>query len=526
MGLKTRRDLSAYRKVHFKPEIRECPHCGSRLRRSHTAWSKNVQTMRGKYHATSYAYKCPRTDCPEREVVYRSAEAESISLKYRTYGLDVVAEIGYLRYKDHRSQREILGQLRSRGVEISEREVYELTDVFETLIASKPMNLDVDFYEAVEENGGMVLMIDGVQPETGNSTLYLVMDALTGVVLHADFLENSATDYVAELLEHVKELDLPVIAVVSDHQSSIVLAAKKVFPKVPHQFCHFHFLRNACLPVSEMDRNLKKEIRKRIRGIKPIEVSAEKRGDEMAGEVTDWCLVLRSLLVQPRSYFFNFGGLEVYEHLKALDEAVGRCVKARADLLMERFANITCRWREFTERYEFAKELSSWTKELSRILVSPGSSRKARGRMERFLSKVEAEAPRRDGEAREALELMAKEIRLHRDGLFHFSDDPRIPRTNNPVEVKIRHFKSDHRRITGRKGWSDFVVQHGVSLFMVPEEASKEEMIDWFSDMPYQRFRHSWDEFQARRERNRKIRMAGTDFEATLEELQSRWIEA
>ena len=40
---------------------------------------------------------------------------------------------------------------------------------------------------------------------------------------------------------------------------------------VPHQLCHFHYLREAAKPIYEADRHAKKELKKRVRGIRPIE---------------------------------------------------------------------------------------------------------------------------------------------------------------------------------------------------------------------------------------------------------------
>jgi hypothetical protein len=39
-----------------------------------------------------------------------------------------------------------------------------------------------------------------------------------------------------------------------------------VLPDVPHQLCHFHYLREAAKPVYEADRHAKKELKKHLRG--------------------------------------------------------------------------------------------------------------------------------------------------------------------------------------------------------------------------------------------------------------------
>jgi hypothetical protein len=47
---------------------------------------------------------------------------------------------------------------------------------------------------------------------------------------------------------------------------------------VPHQLCHFHYLREAALPIFEADRHAKKEVKKTVRGDR-----AEGRGPERRG---------------------------------------------------------------------------------------------------------------------------------------------------------------------------------------------------------------------------------------------------
>jgi hypothetical protein len=73
--------------------------------------------------------------------------------------------------------------------------------------------------------------------------------------------------------------DVPIRGVISDGQHSIRKAVQTVLPDVPHQLCHFHYLREAAKSVYEADRHAKKELKKHIRGVRPIERAVEKRKD-------------------------------------------------------------------------------------------------------------------------------------------------------------------------------------------------------------------------------------------------------
>jgi len=113
--------------------------------------------------------------------------------------------------------------------------------------------------------------------------LWVLRDAFSGELLLVRSLLSATQHDLATLLEEVRDaLEVPVAAVVSDGQQSIRKAVAQVFPGVPHQLCHFHYLREAATPVFEADRHAKKELKKRVRGIRPIERAVENRDDPEA----------------------------------------------------------------------------------------------------------------------------------------------------------------------------------------------------------------------------------------------------
>src|SRR2546423_224525 len=92
--------------------------------------------------------------------------------------------------------------------------------------------------------GRVLLALDGLQPDVGHEVLWVLRDCLSGEVLLAQSLLSAAQDDLAELLRQVKQaLSVPIAGVISDGQPSIRAAVKQALPKVPHQLCHFHYLR-------------------------------------------------------------------------------------------------------------------------------------------------------------------------------------------------------------------------------------------------------------------------------------------
>src|SRR6516165_7803082 len=89
----------------------------------------------------------------------------------------------------------------------------------------------------------------------------------------------------------------PIVGVVSDGQTSIRKAVAPALDGVPHQLCHFHYLREAATPVYEADRHAKVQLKKKVRGIRPIERKIEGRQDPEAESIRGYCVAVRSALI-------------------------------------------------------------------------------------------------------------------------------------------------------------------------------------------------------------------------------------
>ncbi|MFN2638380.1 MAG: ISNCY family transposase, partial [Gemmatimonadaceae bacterium] len=164
-----------------------------------------------------------------------------------------------------------------RQVAVSERTVTNLPDRYDELL-SVALADDRRLRKALASQKKVVLAIDGLQPDVGHEVLWVLRDVLSGEVLLARSLLSSCQDDLAELIGEVKAaLPVPIAGVVSDGQTSIRNAVKTALPGVPHQLCQFHYLRDAALPIYEADRHAKKELKKRVRGVRPIERRLEAR---------------------------------------------------------------------------------------------------------------------------------------------------------------------------------------------------------------------------------------------------------
>jgi len=158
--------------------------------------------------------------------------------------------VGRLRLREHRTvdeiHRELLGRLEPLGVKIARREILYLFEAYCTLLrAASEAKDDQPWLGQVEKNGGILVSVDGIQPDKGNETVYLVRDALTGRVLVAENVTSSETAVMKALLAPVVALGVKVLGTITDAQESELLAVKQLWPNVPHQGCQFHALRDA-----------------------------------------------------------------------------------------------------------------------------------------------------------------------------------------------------------------------------------------------------------------------------------------
>ena len=251
----------------YRPAERECPFCHRTLREALTLTKRTVITLQAVVKLTHAGYRCPEKQCPGHQRTYRSAEADALALPHMTYGLDIVLLVGRLRLREHRTvdevHQELLRRLDSLGVRIARREILYLFEAYCTLLkASSEAKEDQAWLAQVEKNGGIIVSVDGIQPEKGNETVYLVRDALTGRVLAAENVMMADTAAMKKLLAPVVTLDVQVLGTITDAQESEVLAVEQLWPEVPHQVCQFHVLRDASKPAFEADRKIKTALRK------------------------------------------------------------------------------------------------------------------------------------------------------------------------------------------------------------------------------------------------------------------------
>ena len=241
------------RRVVIRPNIRKCPNCQTTLiKRRHK--DRTVWTFEGPIQERTVFLRCPNPYCELHSA--EIAPTKSLAPPRLAYSKEVIAEIVILRERDKKSFREIAKELNKRGIQISHETARKIYEQYLILAADK---IEEDTLKKIKEIGCAIIAIDGVQPEKGKASLWIVTELQVERPIHAQILENQTIDAITDMLRKVKrKLGVPIVAVVSDGQQSIVKAVKKALPEAKHQFCHYHYIRNISRKACDADRNLRK----------------------------------------------------------------------------------------------------------------------------------------------------------------------------------------------------------------------------------------------------------------------------
>src|SRR5437016_2724546 len=324
----------------YRPVERECLECHRTLREAVAVSRRTVITLAGVIKLNHAGYRCPDPQCPGHHRTYRSVEADALALPHFTYGLDLVLLVGQLRLREHQTvdeiHQEVLKRLEPLGVKIARREILYLFEAYCTLLrASSEAKDDVEWLAQVKKNGGIIVSVDGIQPEKGNETVYLVRDARTGRVLAAENVTSSETAVMKALLAPVVALGVKVLGTITDAQESELKAVEEVWPQVPHQVCQFHALRDASQTAYAADKKVKTAMRKQLqRKVKVVHQQlsryipkAAAAEAEQMSLLADYATGVLCALNRDGTAPFDFAAVQAGEDLDEVAQSLERLAK-------------------------------------------------------------------------------------------------------------------------------------------------------------------------------------------------------
>src|SRR5215207_8564746 len=234
-----------------------------------------ILSLQGPLRLVCKLAHCPDPCCPAHcRTLGPLAEAQ-LTLPYWLIGWDVFSWLGFRRFRRHWSipqlQAELLDNYRIR---LSDDAIAGYLKRYRCMVAARHQDADL-LKQAYKDIDSLVLTIDGLQPEKGHETLYVVRELRGKRVWFAEALLSSSTAEVQRLIAKAKDwagqLGKPVELWMSDKQDAFVKGINAEFPDTPHRYCQNHFLRDLAKPMLEQDSRAKVQMRKKVRGLRDIE---------------------------------------------------------------------------------------------------------------------------------------------------------------------------------------------------------------------------------------------------------------
>jgi hypothetical protein len=266
---------------------RNCLVCGRRMYICDHRY-RHIHTLEGPVELVCKLNHCPDPRCVGHAKT-KSPEIEaSIAPPHWAIAWDVFCWIGHRRFSRHWGVPQIQGELLDDyGIKLSHDAISNYIHRYQVMLAARQQDPEVlrAQYESVDE---LILTIDGLQPEKGHETLYVVRELTQKRVWFAEALISATDDEVRRLIAKAKEwaesLGKPVVLWISDKQDAFVSGIAAEFPDVPHRYCDNHFLRDVAKPVLEADSHAKVQMRRKVRGLRKIEQAVLKRQNAEASE--------------------------------------------------------------------------------------------------------------------------------------------------------------------------------------------------------------------------------------------------
>jgi hypothetical protein len=467
----------------------------------------------------SHFRECGNTHGERRAAVYRPYQEDTLAWRGYTFGLDVVARIGERRYRDHMSITKMRDQLKSdSNLAISVKEVAWRCEVFLALVTTVARQ-EPALIEPVRLWGGIVLAIDGVQPENSHATLDMLRDVRSGRVWVAKTWLSSATPEVEPLIEEGLGLDLPIGGVISDTQESSCWAVQRTLPTGPHQIGQYHDLKDVAQPVCAADRHVKQEWTKKVRGMSDLERQAEKVPTKAAPVVADSCLAMRAVMRDDGKYPLEPPGRQLYQKLQLIAASVERVMVAHPSALLKRLSRMLAVLPLFHRAFEPWVILFSWLHHIAHLFEAKTSCAQAPSPLLTCVSDLQHHCPHT--ELWDFVTYVQKITVALTPHLFAYFKHPLWPRTNNDLELFIGRLKTSRRHVTGRKHTQAFLLREGSFVAILCGLPQPTHWVEAFPNVNLNDFRHTLTLLR-QTEKRRKCWHARRDVGAYLSALEQQ----
>jgi hypothetical protein len=493
----------------YEPDEKQCPKCGMPLMVKKTQKRRLVTPAKD----TKVMEVIKRCNCSNETFV--SNKLRKLTPKKSPYSFDLLAQIGRLRFDEHRQVSDIRRHFSKSGISIPDTTAQRLCKRFLKYFTAVHLECPSQIKEKIEQNGGYVLQIDGTQNH-GRGTIMLLKDSISGIQLFSERVVSEKADYIKPILEDIRDLYGPPLAVIRDMGKGNAKAVDNVFEGAVVIICHFHFLRALGNRLFKYyhDKFRKNVDKTGVKGkLKELRRNAKTRlktaRDPFAVEILNELVgILDDVLTssgEGLGYPFDLSKLRFYERClkaeKRVEKLVERCINAwnRVAIaydvhgVLKRLHKSSYRLAKYAE---ILQEREVWFKKARKALRwkngpiplstklrwSDGELKAARKGIDTFLEEIRSIR-------KEELAFKGKRSHLlrafgtieqmfieNRDKLLAPNVEVQTPkgkrvikleRTNNGVEQDFRAIRRHGRRLKGNTDVEDLVQKEGVGLLLL-----------------------------------------------------------
>ena len=478
---------------------RDCPACGRMMHICDHRY-RRLHTLEGPVQLVCKLNHCPDRDCPGHAKTKSPEQEALIAPPSWAIGWDVFCWIGHRRCSPHMSipliQSELLDDY---GIKLSDDAIAKYIQRYQVMLAARQQDPEAlrRQYESVDE---IVLSIDGLQPEKGHETLYVVREITQKRVWFAEALVSATNDEVQRLIAKAKEwatsLNKTVSLWISDKQDAFVTGIAAEFPGVPHRYCDNHFLRDLAKPVLEADSHAKVQMRSKVPGLRKVEQAVLKHqnaeastslagddptatmivivgpatppsppADSASAVVLDYCAAVRGILNDDQGGPLHPPGLRMAEALKEVRQSIQRNLDVKKGgskkKQLGRLADCIDRGLEHVQAEQ--EPIREYVKDLEKVAATlEVGGESCADRQEKYKELIDQferdEDPIRQHMATLMISFLA--------GLFVGSGTFEQIKDNLDLERWFRLPKSHERRIHGHRHAGVRIVQDGPTLLL------------------------------------------------------------
>lgn len=489
--------------MYLKPDELYCPVCFHRLTVRNTE-RRTIRTMTGLRNVVTVTKHCPMHRETVFSPIFRLTPWKSI------HGFDVLAEVGRLRFMDHKQIEEIHSILLRCGVSIPLRTLESLCLRFLHYLMAVHLESLSDVARVLKEQGGYVAHVDGTTTK-GDPVMLLIKDSCSKIRLLAASIPSEAKEYVAPYLQMVQRSVGDPVVCVRDMGKGIETAILDIFQGVYVITCHFHFLRNVGSYLFDpiyprfRDRVYRTGVIKKLRMLRKL--CLKRKSSMERDQAVEFLNVILAYKKDGDglAYPFSLPVVDLYRRCEeiqgkvhgiilenAKDNLCSPClsrlqtvlhllkplpvVNGRIHADFERMLN---RWQWFEQvrnalRYRNGLIPLNTDGSLSQMELEKGRKMidVLLDDMERYVQQNDLD----DGSLKKALGMVIQMVKNRRDELFvpnvlvtvdGKTQLKKLPRTNNCLEQDFRRIRRHARRIRGDMDVERSVQRDGVGMAIV-----------------------------------------------------------